>query len=92
VTIVVTADHVPIALPRSFSSIDDEISDKLPGIINAPPIPCTILKATKNVMPGAIPQAAEPAMKIIIPAMNIFFRPSLSPKDPPMRIKDASIS
>jgi len=39
VTTVVAADQIPIAFPFSFSSMAAEISDKLPGIINTPPMP-----------------------------------------------------
>ena len=39
VVIALKPDHVPIALPRDFSSKQALIIDKLPGVRNAAPIP-----------------------------------------------------
>jgi hypothetical protein len=46
----------------------------------------------RKFIPGETPQAAEPHMKMMMPVMNIFFRPSLSPNDPPIVIREASMS
>src|SRR6202012_5706856 len=90
-TTVVTEDHTPMAFPFSFSSMAAEISDNLPGIISAPPTPCTIRHRINTVVSGQTPQAAAPIINTPMPAINILFRPSLSPSEPPIRISDASI-
>ena len=92
VTIVVIADQVPMALPLSLGLKAVEINDKLPGIIRAPPIPCNARKIISNKTVGAKPQAREPMIKISIPIMKIFFLPSLSPSEPPIKMKEASIN
>src|SRR4051794_39425160 len=92
VTIVVMADHVPIAFPLSFAVNADEIIERLPGIIRAPPKPWMLLHTIKKFTSGERPQAAEPDIKMKMPMMNIFLRPSLSPNDPPGIISDASMS
>src|ERR1700743_763382 len=91
VTTVVKDDQVPMALPLSFSSMEEDISDKLPGIIKAPPAPWMILQMIGAVVDGERPQAKDPAKKTRIPGIKPFFRPSRSPSDPPTRISDASI-
>lgn len=92
VTKVVIEDHVPIALPLSADAKDDEMMERLPGIIKAPPNPWMPLHSIRKFTPGEKPQAAEPHMKMMMPVMNIFFRPSLSPNDPPKIISEASMS
>ena len=71
---------------------DEEIIERLPGIIKAPPNPWMLLQMIKKFTSGEKPHAAEPNIKMIMPVMNIFFRPSLSPNDPPKIISEASMS
>src|ERR1700744_3347546 len=88
---VVKDDEGPMALPPSFSALEDGLSDKLPGIIKAPPAPWMILQMIRPVVDGERPQEKDPAKKTTIPVIKTFFRPSRSPSDPPTRISDASI-
>ena len=92
VTVVVNADQVPIAFPRSFSSINAEISESEPGIINAPPAPWMTRQRISIVTDPAKPQAADPAIKITIPHIYTRFRPNLSPSIPPTNVNAANIS
>jgi hypothetical protein len=66
--------------------------ERLPGIIKAPPNPWMPLHRIRKFMAGERPQVTEPHIKMIMPVMNIFFRPILSPNDPPKVISEASIS
>ena len=66
--------------------------DKLPGIMRAPPSPCTALAAINHVTEGDRPQLTEETVKIMMPVMNTFLRPNLSPSEPPTKISAASIS
>ena len=65
---------------------------RLPGIISAPPTPCTMRAPIRTSVVGANPQASDPSKTATIPAINTRLRPSLSPSDPPTTISAASIS
>ena len=83
---------MPIAFPRSSSTISADNIVRLPGIISAPPAPCTILKMISIRVETEHPQPADPIRNTTIPVIYMRFRPNLSPSTPPIRISAASIS
>ena len=83
VVIAVKPDQVPIALPRSLSSKEALIMDKLPGMRNAASNPCTALVHISSWMSDASPQAIEATVKTTTPVRNIRLRPNKSPSEPP---------
>ncbi len=90
VVIVVTADHVPIARPRSASLKLALIRARLPGTMSAPPTPWAARAAIRSGTLGARPQAREARAKSAIPSPKISRRPKRSPRAPPTRIRAAS--
>ena len=66
--------------------------ERVPGIRNAPPMPCRTRNAINWPVLWARPHPAEATVKIASPARNIFLRPILSPTIPPVRSNDANAS
>ena len=65
---------------------------RLPGVINAPPTPCSSRAPMSMSMFGASPHSAEASANQIVPITNTRRRPSRSPSEPPSRMNDASVS
>src|SRR5262245_45655803 len=87
VVMVVNPAHVPIALPRDFSSKDELMIARLPGTRNAAATPWTERHANRLLMVNEKPQPTEAAAKAATPSRNMARRPRKSPSAPPTRIK-----
>ncbi len=85
-------DQAPIARDRSAAMNDAEMIARLPGVISAPPTPCSSLAATSISMFGASPHSAEASANQIVPTTNTRRRPSRSPSEPPSRMNEANVS
>src|SRR5215470_850254 len=87
VVIVVNPAHVPIALPRVFSSKDELMIAKLPGTKNAAAIPWKERHTNRLLMLDERPQPAEATAKAATPSKYMARRPRESPSAPPTRIR-----
>src|SRR6185437_11615351 len=68
----VNPDHVPMALPRWFSSNEALISARLPGTSKAAPAPCTPRAMINWLIDGAKPHQADAAAKRTTPETYLF--------------------
>ena len=76
------APQTPMASPRCCGGTATTRMARLTGTMIAPPTACSARKAISRSMWPAIPQASEKTVKITMPAMNSFFRPSRSATRP----------
>jgi hypothetical protein len=83
----VKPDHVPIALPRDFSSNEALMIARLPGTKNAAARPWKLRQITNIRMLEESPQTPEAAPNPKTPTRNIARRPNESPNAPPTRIR-----
>ena len=86
------AVHVPIARPRSSSGNTAMIVASVLGTSSAPAAPCTIRAATSASAVGAIAHSKEVMPNRAVPSAKTRRRPSRSLSEPPIRIRDASVS
>ena len=64
-----------MALPRSAGEKEDCKMARLPGVSNAPPIPCTMRATMSAVESGASPQTAEETVNQTTPTQKTRRRP-----------------
>jgi hypothetical protein len=88
----VSADHVPIARPRSSRGNVAAMIARLPGTSSAAPPPCSARAMISCAVVCAAPQQSDAAAKIATPMANTRARPSRSPSEPPARISADSTS
>ena len=87
-----TPAQVPIALPRSSGGNALEMIERVPGIMNAAPTPCTAREATSQPSLGAKPIVADASENTTTPNRNIRRRPKMSPSRPPVTSSTANVS
>ena len=87
-----TPAQVPMARPRSAGGKVFEMIERVPGIMNAAPIPWTARPATSRVWSGASPIAALDTANSTTPKRNIRRRPKMSPRRPPVTSNTAKLS
>ena len=87
-----TPAHVPIALPRSSGGNALEMIERVPGIMNAAPMPWTARDATSQPSLGAKPIVADASANTTTPNRNIRRRPKMSPSRPPVTSSTANVS
>ncbi len=87
-----TPAQVPIALPRSSGGNALEMIERVPGIMNAAPMPWIARDATSQPSDGAKPIVAEASEKTTTPNRNILRRPKMSPSRPPVTSRTANVS
>src|SRR3954470_2831431 len=87
-----TPAHVPIARPRSCGGKVFEMIERVPGIMNAAPMPWIARAATSRVWLGARPISALDAANTITPPTNMRRRPKMSPSRPPVISSTAKLS
>ena len=86
-----TADHRPIALARSFGSVNTLVRiDNVAGMTSAAPSPMTARAAISWPEVVASAPAADAAAKISSPAVRAPLRPRRSPSDPPVSSSPAN--
>ena len=81
-----------MARARSSGTKDAWMMASDPGVSRAPPTPCSARAAMRAPMLGAAPQARLARANQITPIVKIRLRPKRSPRDPPSRISEASVS
>ena len=86
-----TPAQVPIALPRSSGGNALEMIERVPGIMNAAPMPWTAREATSQPSLGAKPIVAEASANTTTPNRNIRRRPKMSPSRPPVTSSTANV-
>ena len=78
-----TDPHRPIALARSFASVNVLVTIAIAtGLSMLPPIACRARNAISQPRPGASEQASEPRVKVTMPTWNTVRRPTRSPVEP----------
>ena len=87
-----TPAHVPIARPRSCGGNVFEMIERVPGIMNAPPMPWIARPATSQCWLGARPIRALDRAKTATPNRNMRRRPKMSPSRPPVTSSTANVS
>src|SRR3954453_9460460 len=87
-----TPAHVPIARPRSCGGKVFEMIERVPGIMNAAPMPWIARPATSRVWLGARPISALDAANTITPPTNMRRLPKMSPSRPPVTSSTAKLS
>src|SRR3954470_19594817 len=87
-----TPAHVPIARPRSCGGKVFEMIERVPGIMNAAPMPWIARPATSRVWLGARPISALEAANTITPPTNMRRLPKMSPSRPPVTSSTAKLS
>src|SRR5215470_16801424 len=87
VVIVVNPAHIPIALPRDFSSKDELMIARLPGTRNAAATPCSERHSNRLLIVDEKPHPADAIVKPATPSKNIMRRPRESPSAPPTKIR-----
>ena len=87
-----TPAHVPIALPRSAGGNALEMIERVPGIMNAAPMPWTARPATSQASLCEKPMNALDAANMTTPNRNIRRRPKMSPRRPPVTSRTAKAS
>ena len=85
-------DHAPMARARSSGRNELCRIARLPGVSSAPPMPCKARAATSVSMLGAIPHSSDATANQVTPMTKTRRRPNRSPRDPPSRINEASVS
>ena len=85
-------DQAPSAMPRFSDGNAAERSVSVSGVTIAPPIPWTARAAISASIEGASAAAADAAVKMPRPRMNIRRRPKRSPSAAPVRRKTAKVS
>ena len=88
----VRPDQRPIAWPRSAGTNAPWIMARLPGVSSAAPIPWTSRATMSTSGVGASPQSSEAIANQTTPMTNTRRRPNRSPRAPPSRIREASVS
>ena len=81
----------PIALLRSSSRKVAEMIARLPGVSSAAPMPCNARAPMSVPAFGATLQSADATANQAIPMTNTRLRPNMSPSDPAMSSKPASV-
>ncbi len=84
-------DQAPTARGRSSRTKDDWMIAREPGVRSAPPMPCSARARTSVSMLGASPHRAEATANHPTPMTKILRLPYRSPRDPPSRIRPASV-
>jgi hypothetical protein len=90
--IVPHAVQVPIAGPRSRSGNVLTITASELGVSSAPATPCSARNATNSPIVGASAHSSDVTPKPPAPSANIRRSPKMSPRDPPSRISEPSVS
>ena len=85
-------DHAPSAAPRRSRETAALRSVSVSGVTIAAPNPCSARAAISQSAEGASAAAAEAAVKIPTPIMNIRLRPKRSPSAAPVSRKTANVS
>ncbi len=85
-------DQAPSATPRRSAGKAAERSVSVSGVTIAPPMPCTARAAISASIEGASAAAADAAVKMASPMMNMRRRPKRSPSAAPVRRKTAKVS
>ena len=85
-------DQAPRATPRLSAGNAPERIVSVSGVTIAPPMPCTARAAISASIEGASAAAAEAAVKMARPTMNIRRRPKRSPSAAPVRRNTANVS
>ncbi len=85
-------DQAPTAAARSEPWKDDAMIARLPGVSRAPPTPCRARAATSISTLVASPQSNDATANHTTPMTNTRRRPNRSPREPPSRINEASVS
>ena len=85
-------DQAPIARARSAGRKLASMIARLPGVRSAPPIPWTSRAKISSSTVGATAQSSEARVKSTTPTWKTSRRPSRSPRLPPSRISEASVS
>jgi hypothetical protein len=83
---------MPIARPRSCGGNVLEMIERVPGIMNAAPIPWTARPAISQPCVGAKPIVALETAKTTTPNRNMRRRPKMSPSRPPVTSSTAKVS
>ena len=90
--IVPHAVHVPIAGPRSCWGKVATINASELGVSSAPAIPWSARKATSSSIEGAIAHKSDATPKPPTPSAKMRRSPKMSPREPPSRINEPSVS
>ena len=85
-------DQVPMARARSSGWNDAWIMARLPGVSNAPPMPCRARAPISQAAPGARPHRSDADANHTAPTTKTRRLPYRSPREPPSRMNDASVS
>ena len=85
-------DQAPMARARSPGRNDACRIARLPGVNSAPPTPCNAREAISIPTFSASPQSIEASANHSTPATNRRRLPKRSPRDPPSRMRQASVS
>jgi hypothetical protein len=75
VAIPPSADHAPMALPRSAGTKLAWMMARLPGVRRAPPTPWSTRAATSSSVLGAMPQRRDAAANHTTPTRKTLLRP-----------------
>src|SRR3954451_12825832 len=87
-----TPAHVPTARPRAAGGKVFEMIERVPGIMNAAPMPCSARPATSQSCVGARPMRALDPANMITPVRKTRRRPKMSPRRPPVTSSTANVS
>ena len=90
--IALTPAQVPIAVPRCSGGKAWVMIDRVAGIMNAAPTPCTARKPTSQASLGEKPMARLEKPNTTTPNRNSVRRPKMSPRRPPVTIRTAKVS
>lgn len=85
-------DQAPTARGRSSAANDAWMIASEPGVSRAPPAPCSARARIKVSMFGAMPHSTDATANQTTPTRKMRRRPNRSPREPPSRMKPASVS
>jgi hypothetical protein len=86
------AVHVPIAAPRSVPANVFVMTARDAGVRSAPAIPWRPRQTIRTFAVGASAQRSEATPKPVTPSRNMRTGPKMSPRDPPTRMSEPSVS
>ena len=87
-----TPAQIPMARARSAGGKALTMIERVPGIMNAAPIPWIERAATSQPSPGARPIVPEASAKTTTPSRNMRRRPKMSPRRPAVTSSTAKVS
>src|SRR5215472_1411030 len=85
-------DQAPTARLRSSCAMVDDSTARLEGTSSAPATPCTARARISAVVVGARPHASDARLNPARPRTSTRRRPKRSPSEPPITIRDPSVS